>query len=65
MNESLIAVTGATGQLARLVVDALLAQALADSDLGIKRGELFDEGGDLRSLIGRPTTTPPTPSPKC
>jgi NAD(P)H dehydrogenase (quinone) len=34
-----------------------LAKALADSDVGIKRGELFDEGGDLRTLIGRPTTT--------
>jgi NAD(P)H dehydrogenase (quinone) len=34
-----------------------LARALADSDLGIKRGELFDDGGDLRALIGRPTTT--------
>jgi NAD(P)H dehydrogenase (quinone) len=34
-----------------------LAHALADSDLGIKRGELFDEGGALRTLIGRPTTT--------
>jgi len=34
-----------------------LARALADSDLGIKRGELFDEAADLRTLIGRPTTT--------
>jgi NAD(P)H dehydrogenase (quinone) len=34
-----------------------LARALADSDIGIKRGELFDGGGDLRGLIGRPTTT--------
>jgi NAD(P)H dehydrogenase (quinone) len=34
-----------------------LARALADSDLGIMRGELFDEGGGLRTLIGRPTTT--------
>jgi len=33
------------------------AQALADSDLGIERGELFDESGDLRTLIGRPTAT--------
>jgi NAD(P)H dehydrogenase (quinone) len=32
-----------------------LARALADSDLGIKRGELFDDGGGLRALIGRPT----------
>jgi len=34
-----------------------LACALADSDLGIKRGELFDEGGALRALAGRATTT--------
>lgn len=34
-----------------------MARALADSDLGIQRGELFDEGGDLLALIGRPTTT--------
>ena len=33
------------------------AKVLADSDLGIKRGELFDESGELRGLIGRPTTT--------
>lgn len=33
------------------------AKVLADSDLGIKRGELFDEGGELRRLIGRPTKT--------
>lgn len=34
-----------------------LARALADSDLGIERGELFDNGGELRTLLGRPTTT--------
>lgn len=33
------------------------ARVLADSDLGIRRGELFTESGDLRKLIGRPTTT--------
>lgn len=33
------------------------AKVLADSDLGIKRGELFDAGGELRGLIGRPTKT--------
>jgi NAD(P)H dehydrogenase (quinone) len=33
------------------------ARMLADSDLGIKRGELFTDGGDLRNLIGRPTAT--------
>lgn len=34
------------------------AQILADSDLGLARGELLVEGNDLRTLIGRPTTTP-------
>lgn len=33
-----------------------LAGALADSDIGISRGELFDTSGELRKLIGRPTT---------
>jgi NAD(P)H dehydrogenase (quinone) len=32
-----------------------LAQALADADLGIKRGELFDDGRALSALTGRPT----------
>jgi len=32
------------------------AEVLADSDIGIARGELDDRGGDLRRLIGRPTT---------
>jgi NAD(P)H dehydrogenase (quinone) len=34
------------------------ARVLADSDRGIARGELFTDGGDLRRLIGRPTTPP-------
>jgi NAD(P)H dehydrogenase (quinone) len=34
-----------------------LARALADSDLGVERGELFDEGGDMSRLNVRPTTT--------
>lgn len=34
------------------------ARALADSDRGIARGELFTGSGDLRRLLGRPTTTP-------
>ncbi|WP_225850172.1 SDR family oxidoreductase [Streptomyces sp. HPF1205] len=38
-------------------VPAELAQILADSDLGLGRGELFTDTGDLRRLIGRPTTT--------
>ncbi|MGI5401383.1 SDR family oxidoreductase [Streptomyces sp. CA-135486] len=33
---------------------AELAEVLADSDLGLKRGELFTSSGDLRRLIGRP-----------
>ncbi len=32
-----------------------LARALADADLGIKRGELFDDGRELSALAGRPT----------
>ncbi|GLX49062.1 NAD(P)-dependent oxidoreductase [Streptomyces hygroscopicus subsp. hygroscopicus] len=38
-------------------VPAELARILADSDLGLGRGELFTDTGDLRRLIGRPTTT--------
>jgi len=34
-----------------------LATVLADADLGIARGDLTTESGDLRRLIGRPTTT--------
>ncbi len=34
-----------------------LAQTLADADLGIKRGDLLVESGDLSRLIDRPTTT--------
>ncbi len=33
-----------------------VADLLADSDRGIARGELEDSSGDLRRLIGRPTT---------
>ncbi|MCB9959432.1 MAG: SDR family oxidoreductase [Rhodospirillaceae bacterium] len=33
-----------------------LAKALADSSAHTKAGALFDDGGDLRRLIGRPTT---------
>ncbi|MFL5322250.1 MAG: SDR family oxidoreductase [Myxococcaceae bacterium] len=33
------------------------AAMLADSDTGITRGELNDSSGDLKRLIGRPTTT--------
>lgn len=34
------------------------AEILADSDLGLARGELLAKSGDLSRLIGRPTTTP-------
>lgn len=34
-----------------------LAKILADADLGLKRGDLFADGNDLRRLINRPTTT--------
>ncbi|MDM7830118.1 SDR family oxidoreductase [Cellulomonas edaphi] len=43
--------------LAAAGVPAELAGVLADSDLGLSRGELFTDSGDLRRLIGRPTTT--------
>ncbi|GGV80704.1 MULTISPECIES: SDR family oxidoreductase [Streptomyces] len=33
-----------------------LAHVLADADLGMSRGELFTDSGDLRRLIGRPAT---------
>ncbi|BBJ39903.1 NAD(P)-dependent oxidoreductase [Streptomyces antimycoticus] len=36
---------------------AEMAEVLSDSDLGLKRGELFTASSDLRRLIGRPTTT--------
>ncbi|MEU4896294.1 SDR family oxidoreductase [Streptomyces sp. NPDC044780] len=35
---------------------AELAHVLADADLGMSRGELFTASGDLRRLIGHPTT---------
>lgn len=34
------------------------AEILADSDQGLRRGDLLVKGDDLRTLIGRPTTTP-------
>jgi NAD(P)H dehydrogenase (quinone) len=37
-------------------VPAPFADLLVDSDLGIARGELDNSSGDLRRLIGRPTT---------
>ena len=48
-------------KLAQVLTDAglpaELADVLADADLGLSRGELFSGTGDLRRLIGRPTTT--------
>lgn len=44
------------GVLESAGVPAAFAQVLADSDLGIARGELEDHSGDLARLIGRPTT---------
>jgi NAD(P)H dehydrogenase (quinone) len=35
-----------------------VARMLADSDVGITRGELFTDSGDLHRLIGRATTSP-------
>jgi NAD(P)H dehydrogenase (quinone) len=37
-------------------LDAQFAAALADADLGIARGDLASDSGDLSRLIGRPTT---------
>jgi len=39
---------------------AELANVLADADLGLGRGELFTESGDLHRLLGRSTTSLPT-----
>jgi NAD(P)H dehydrogenase (quinone) len=33
------------------------AEILVDADVNIVKGELDDHSGDLRKLIGRPTTT--------
>ncbi|WP_427136419.1 SDR family oxidoreductase [Pseudarthrobacter sp. S9] len=38
-------------------VPEAFAEILADSDLGLARGDLLVAGEDLRTLIGRPTTT--------
>ena len=50
-----------TDKLAEVLVDAgvpaEVAHALADVDLGLGRGELFTDSGDLSRLIGRPTTS--------
>jgi NAD(P)H dehydrogenase (quinone) len=43
--------------LAGAGVPEVFAGILVDSDLGIGRGELFTDSGDLGRLIGRPSTT--------
>ena len=45
------------GMLAGFGVPETFADILADSDLGIARGDLLVSTGDLRKLIGRPTTS--------
>ncbi|MBT2566758.1 SDR family oxidoreductase [Arthrobacter sp. ISL-85] len=45
------------GLLASVGVPEAFAEILADSDLGIARGDLLVSTGDLQRLIGRPTTT--------
>ncbi|MDR7084192.1 NAD(P)H dehydrogenase (quinone) [Arthrobacter ginsengisoli] len=45
------------GMLAGVGVPEAFAEILADSDLGIARGDLLVTAGDLRKLIGRPTTS--------
>jgi len=47
------------GLLAGFGVPQPFADILADSDLGIARGDLLVNGSDLRTLIGRPTTPMP------
>ncbi len=47
------------GLLAGFGVPQPFADILADSDLGIARGDLQVSGSDLRNLIGRPTTPMP------
>ena len=46
-------------ELAKMLADAgvpePVAEMLADADLGVARGELFTDSGDLRRLIGHPT----------
>jgi NAD(P)H dehydrogenase (quinone) len=45
------------GMLAGVGVPEAFADILADSDLGIARGNLLVSTGDLRTLIGRPATS--------
>jgi NAD(P)H dehydrogenase (quinone) len=34
----------------------MVARILSDTDAGVAKGALFDDGGELSRLIGRPTT---------
>jgi NAD(P)H dehydrogenase (quinone) len=45
------------GVLTSAGLPADLAAVLADADVAASRGALFDDGGAMRRLIGRPTTT--------
>ncbi|MCU1574973.1 MAG: family oxidoreductase [Micrococcaceae bacterium] len=45
------------GLLTGVGIPGAFAEILADSDLGIARGDLLVSTGDLRRLIGRPTTS--------
>ena len=45
------------GLLKGVGVPGAFAEILADSDLGIARGDLLVSTGDLRTLIGRPATS--------
>ncbi|MDR6986759.1 NAD(P)H dehydrogenase (quinone) [Paenarthrobacter nitroguajacolicus] len=47
---------GYAGLLTSVGVPEAFAEILADSDLGIARGDLLVTGGDLQKLIGRPST---------
>jgi NAD(P)H dehydrogenase (quinone) len=49
--------TAYQGVLTGAGIPATQAEVLVDCDLGVARGELDDASGDLRLLIGRPTTT--------
>ena len=50
---------GDLGRRRKQVTYTVLAahECLADTDLGLGRGELFTGSGDLGRLIGRPTTS--------
>ena len=53
----MIVVTGAYEKaLLKFGLPMPIAEMLADSDVGASKGDLDSQSGDLRSLIGRPTT---------